>query len=172
MKITIINTTNNEYKKADFLNDNLTIINTSNLKIGTCLGCFDCWVKTPGKCIIKDDMDNILRKTILADLVIYITDVLVGYISGKLKLIHDRTLPLIHPYMDIYKGEFHHLRRYPKYPRIGLVLIEKKHKIEDEVYDIIKNGYERLSYNVRSELLFVIKDSIKLGGLKNELSNY
>jgi len=172
MKITIINTTNIEYKKEDFLNADLTVVNTSNLRIGTCLGCFDCWVKTPGKCIIKDDMDDILRKTILADLVIYISDVLVGYISGKLKLIHDRTLPLIHPYMNIYKGEFHHLRRYPKYPKIGLVLIEDKQKIEDEVYKLVKNNYERLSLNVRSELLFVIKDSKKLGGLKNELSNY
>ncbi len=172
MKITIINTTDIEYKNKVFSNDDLTIINTSSLKISTCLGCFDCWVKTPGKCIIKDDMDEILRKTILADIVIYISDVLVGYISGKLKLIHDRTLPLIHPYMDIYKGEFHHLRRYPKYPKIGLVLIEKKAKIEDEVYNLIKNSYERLALNVRSELLFVIKDTVKLGGLKNELNHY
>ncbi len=172
MKITIINTTNNEYENTDFLYDDLRVINTSSLKIGTCLGCFDCWVKTPGKCITKDDMDEILRKTILSDIVIYITDVLVGHISGKLKLIHDRTLPLIHPYMDIYKGEFHHLRRYPKYPKIGLVLIEKTQKIEDEVYSIIKNSYERLVLNVRSELLFVIKDSVKLGGLKHELNHY
>ena len=23
-----------------------------------CIGCFGCWIKTPGKCILKDGYDN------------------------------------------------------------------------------------------------------------------
>ena len=30
--------------------------------IGTCIGCFGCWNKTPGICVIKDDMKEILDK--------------------------------------------------------------------------------------------------------------
>ncbi|MCK5388052.1 MAG: flavodoxin family protein [Candidatus Izimaplasma sp.] len=171
MNITIINTSNKLYSKNDFPNHDVTLFNTTELKIKSCNGCFDCWVKTPGKCVIKDDMEELLIAIINSDLTVYISDIKVGYVSSGLKMIHDRTLPLILPYMDIVKDEVHHTKRYEKYPKLGLVLIENE-KISDEVFDIIENSYVRLSYNMRTELLFVIKDDNMLGGLNNEISNY
>lgn len=34
----------------------------SKLEINPCLGCFSCWNKTPGKCVIKDDMQEVIEK--------------------------------------------------------------------------------------------------------------
>jgi len=47
------------------------IIDVAKFGIKPCLGCFACWNKTPGKCVISDDMGKILDKIIAADVVIW-----------------------------------------------------------------------------------------------------
>ncbi len=39
--------------------------------IKPCLGCFNCWIETPGKCIIKDDIEELLSKFISSDIVVF-----------------------------------------------------------------------------------------------------
>ena len=43
------------------------------IKVADCLGCFGCWIKTPGKCIIEDDAKELTKKVISADLKIFVT---------------------------------------------------------------------------------------------------
>ena len=39
-----------------FLKDEtVKYIDLSSLRIANCVGCFGCWTKTPGKCVIRDD---------------------------------------------------------------------------------------------------------------------
>jgi multimeric flavodoxin WrbA len=49
------------------LSANVVDIKTFNLrdmKISCCLGCFKCWVKTPGVCIIDDDGRTLAKEVI------------------------------------------------------------------------------------------------------------
>ena len=32
-----------------------------NNKIKSCMGCFECWIKTPGKCKIRDGYENLAK---------------------------------------------------------------------------------------------------------------
>ena len=32
-----------------------------NKKLATCIGCFGCWIKTPGECILKDEGIDICK---------------------------------------------------------------------------------------------------------------
>ena len=41
-----------------------------DMKYSPCKGCFNCWVKTPGICVFKDDGDNICREFITSDMVV------------------------------------------------------------------------------------------------------
>lgn len=38
--------------------------------VGYCKGCYTCWTRTPGKCIIKDDMEELIDKVKAADIIV------------------------------------------------------------------------------------------------------
>jgi FMN-dependent NADH-azoreductase len=70
------------------------IINLSELNINFCEGCMSCIKTTPGKCILKDDMENLLKKIVKANLIIYGTPLYAYSMSGLMKNFIDRMLPL------------------------------------------------------------------------------
>jgi len=76
------------------------VVDISKLNIQGCNGCFSCWTKTPGKCVIKDDMTDILPKIIAADVIIWSFPLYSCGIPGKMKCFWDRQIPLALPYMD------------------------------------------------------------------------
>jgi multimeric flavodoxin WrbA len=72
-------------------------------QIEPCKGCFSCWEKTPGKCVINDDVEPILEKYIYADTVIWSFPLYYYGIPSKTKAFIDRLLPVNLP--DIIKKE-------------------------------------------------------------------
>lgn len=76
------------------------ICHLSDKKIGHCLGCFGCWKKTPGICVLKDDMAQILKRVIEADLILYSFPLYYFSLPGLLKNYFDRLLPLALPFME------------------------------------------------------------------------
>jgi multimeric flavodoxin WrbA len=88
-------------------------------KIASCLGCFGCWLKTPGECIINDAGRELPRKVIQSDLVFLLTSVTFGMYSHELKKAMDRfPCPLLLPFFANINGEIHHAKRYEKYPTL------------------------------------------------------
>lgn len=67
---------------------------TRNLKIGPCNGDMSCWFKNPGKCGQNDDMQMLLPKLKEADVVVWASPVYYSGITGPLKNLMDRQLPL------------------------------------------------------------------------------
>lgn len=87
-----------------------------------CIGCWGCWVKTPGECVVRDASIEMDRAVINSDFVLWAAPLRMGFPAELLKMALDKHLPLIHPYMEVAYGEAHHLRRYRRYPRTGLLL--------------------------------------------------
>ncbi|TXT59479.1 MAG: Multimeric flavodoxin WrbA [Promethearchaeota archaeon] len=81
-------------------------------KIAPCLGCFECWVKTPGICKINDYGQKLAELMVQSDLVIHLTPITFGGYSSKLKAVIDRSIPIILPFFRKHKGEIHHKQRY------------------------------------------------------------
>ncbi|NLN48858.1 MAG: flavodoxin family protein [Clostridiales bacterium] len=88
------------------------IIDVSKEDISGCLGCFSCWNKTPGKCVINDGMDEILSKIISADVIIWSFPLYFFNVPGELKNLIDRQLPLSLPFMAESSESGGHPPRY------------------------------------------------------------
>ena len=88
------------------------ILYAAELNIKDCLGCFSCWNKTPGCCILKDDMSVVLEKIRLADIVVWATPLYHFGMTARLKRIMERTLPLCKPYIVKRGDHYSHPLRY------------------------------------------------------------
>lgn len=80
--------------------------------IKNCIGCFGCWVKTPGRCVLKDDYNQMGQKMAHADELILISRCVYGTYSPFVRNILDRCLPYIHPDFTKREHEIHHKPRY------------------------------------------------------------
>jgi multimeric flavodoxin WrbA len=100
----------------------VTQMDLRDLPLRYCIGCWGCWVKTPGECTSRDASLEMDRAVINADFVLWAAPLKMGFPSELLKRACDKHLPLIHPYMVVDHGEAHHQKRYPHYPRLGLLL--------------------------------------------------
>jgi hypothetical protein len=84
-----------------------------------CLGCFGCWLKTPGRCVLKGDAgEAFLESFVRADLVVLGGETPYGSFALPIKAALDRALPCLLPYFRRFRGEMHHVPRYPRLPRI------------------------------------------------------
>ena len=136
-----------------------------------CRGCFDCWVKTPGLCVFKDDGPILCRAVLHSDFMLLASPVVMGYPSAMLKNALDRTLPLIHPYLEDVGGEVHHMKRYEQLPSMGLFL-EKSRDTDDEDISIITAIFERAAINMRTGLGFVRLTTTPAEEIAHEIINH
>ncbi|MCI5130008.1 MAG: flavodoxin family protein [Candidatus Electrothrix sp. EH2] len=89
-----------------------------HIEIKHCIGCFNCWVKTPGKCIYNDGGADVLQDILKCDILVLFTPVVFGGYSSELKKIIDRFLPFWLPFFQKIHGETHHPFRYPTLSRL------------------------------------------------------
>ncbi|HAP42479.1 MAG: hypothetical protein A2087_02815 [Spirochaetes bacterium GWD1_61_31] len=105
-------------RAAGAASEPLTVLDASELKLKACIGCFGCWIKSPGICVLKDDGGpDYLRRLVAADRVVFASAVRWGSYGSGVKYCADRMLPLLHPYFRRVYGRMHHRLRYGRYPR-------------------------------------------------------
>lgn len=78
-------------------------INLCDKEFSFCRGCRGCG-KT-NRCVIKDDANAIVEKMHDADVVVWITPIYYYSVSGQMKTMIDRTLPL-------FKSDYHFTETY------------------------------------------------------------
>ncbi len=103
------------------------------MKIGTCIGCFQCWDTTPGICFQDDQGREVSKKAINNDLLVFLTPLTWGGYSSELKKAVERILGLLHPSFTRIKGSCRHKKRYGHYPSVlGIAVAEGKRDEEQE----------------------------------------
>ena len=87
-------------------------VRLSTADVRPCLGCFACWNKTPGSCVIRDDMKDILDRILWADLTVWSFGLYYFSVPGRLKNLIDRMLPMNLPFMSADSETGGHPSRY------------------------------------------------------------
>lgn len=119
-------------------------------------GCFGCWLKTPGACVIRDkygDMGEYLSK---CDEVIIISKCVYGGFSPFVKNVLDRSISYVLPFFKINNGEMHHQRRYDNKVDMKVWFYENKitEKEKQTARRIVKANCINLYWEI-SNVLFV-----------------
>lgn len=72
-------------------------VDLTTLNPSPCLGCYHCWLVTPGQCVHGDGMDEVLVHLLDADVLVCVTPLYYFAMSSYLKIFFERTFPLAQP---------------------------------------------------------------------------
>ncbi|HBM17022.1 MAG TPA: flavodoxin family protein [Lentisphaeria bacterium] len=166
MKITVVNgspkgSKGNTYKLLEPLFEvikkkkyELNYIELSSKNIHHCIGCFSCWFKTPGKCVIKDDMGGLLESIKDSDYIFYACPLYVDNLTGLMKNYLDRGIPLAHPkFKRDENGEAVHYKRFENDKKLKIVAISNSGFPELSHFEPLRVIYRRMARNMQADLV-------------------
>ncbi|MBS7527942.1 flavodoxin family protein [Fusibacter paucivorans] len=112
-----------------------------------CMGCFGCWTKKPGECVIPDKMGQINQTFMNSDGVIYLSPVVFGQFSANIKNAIDRWIPNALPFFETRTdGSTMHPPRYASYPK--QLIIGYQMGMSEEDAQLFKDITEKHRTNV------------------------
>lgn len=139
------------------------------LEIRHCVGCFGCWMQTPGVCVIDDAGRDVARAIIQSDLVVYLTPVTFGGYSSQLKKALDRSICLVTPFFTRVNGEIHHPPRYERYPRIvGVGVLPRADEESERIFTTLV-GRNAINTHALAHAGRVILSSLGEGEIRKEI---
>ncbi len=118
-------------------------------EIQYCIGCWSCWLKTPGECAIKDVMTEFYPYYVNSDKVILLLDTDQGFINHTAKSFLTERFPIFIPILKSWTGECHHLARYDKYPE--LYFYYDTCELTREEDQVIEDYLYRTAYHFQSQ---------------------
>lgn len=135
--------------------------------LNTCIGCFSCWLKTPGKCCFKDLSEQINLHMVQDDLMIFITPIQYGCYSPAIKKVLDRSIPNVLPFFTQIKRkghatEVHHAKRYPKVANRVIIAYSESITPEEESTFIALAKANSMNFHLPSPKVYVCRTQAEI----------
>lgn len=144
-------------------------IDLSALRISNCVGCFGCWTRTPGRCVIRDDAVTVYPKIAASRRVLYVSRLFCGGYDLPMKTILERAIPVQQPFIRLVDGETHHFQRQVE-PKEATILAYGE--ISPEEKQIFRRLVARNAKNmhfVSHRVLFLTEDQLEAAAEKEVL---
>ena len=119
----------------DIKNDgSIKYIDLSSLTIANCIGCFGCWTKTPGKCVIRDDAVRVYPEIARSDTLLYVSRIKYGGYDTVMKTMLERAIPVQQAFIRLLNGETHHVQREVVPKKVTIIAYGDIDMEEQEVF--------------------------------------
>lgn len=93
--------------KGDF-----ALYNVNQWELKKCVGCFSCWIKSPGLCMFRDKCCDINKDESDCDMLVIITKVCYGCYGPQIKTVLDRSIPNLQAFLELQGENLLHVARY------------------------------------------------------------
>jgi multimeric flavodoxin WrbA len=167
MNLLIHDLNDEEWKELSAGYDGWEII-SDNGSIKPCVGCFGCWIKEPGECVIKDGYEKMGALIHRADEIKVISRYTYGGFSSFVKNVFDRSIGWVLPYFEVYENEMHHKKRYPEDKPITFIFrgegLTDEDKKKAEVY------VEAVCRNLRGYVKSIMFEEIKVQATDTDIN--
>ena len=130
-------------------------LDLNQLRIANCRGCFGCWVKTPGRCVIRDDAVSVYPLIARSSDLIYVSRIFCGSYDVPMKTMLERSIPVQQAFIRLHQGETHHVQRNVALKKATIIGYGE---IPPEEQEIFRRLVERNAKNMSFEsyrILFV-----------------
>lgn len=143
------------------LRDDTSFVDLSALRIANCVGCFGCWTKTPGRCVIRDDAVRVYPQIAAAEKVLYISRVQYGSYGIVMKTMLERAIPVQQAFIRVLDGETHHVQRAVKPKRATILGYGDLSAEEKEIFtQLVNRNAKNMSFS-SVRIVFAAEDALE-----------
>jgi len=111
LKILVHDLHEQDLSGLEIKNNDFKVIN-ANTASAPCVGCFNCWFETPGKCKMNDCLQNISSLLGNSEETVLISQNCYGGYSEQVKKMLDRSVPGSTPFFTYRSWKVRHVKRY------------------------------------------------------------
>jgi len=154
----------------------IEVLTVRDMDIKPCLGCLSCWGSTAGKCVINDVMQEVHKKFMLSDVIIYSFPLYFFGMPGPMKTFVDRTVPLMETYRgtvkDIGDNAFHEFR-YDVSDKKFMVISSCGYGRTEEIYDSLIKEFNFIYGKGRYTMLLCPQSEMfAIPPMENQIKEY
>lgn len=149
----------------------IRIVDLSSLKIANCVGCFGCWTKTPGRCVIRDDAVAVYPLIAQSDTVIYVSHIKYGGYDTIMKTMLERAIPVQKAFIRLLNGETHHVQRAVALKKATIVAYGDTDREEREVFEqLVERNAKNMNFESH-QIIFTTESQVE-EAVRNEVEKW
>jgi len=111
LKVLVHDLSEQDFSRLEIVENGFKVIN-ANVASAPCVGCYNCWLKTPGICRINDCIKNTSSLLGNSEETVLISKNFYGGYSEQVKKILDRSIPGSTPFYTYRSWKVRHVKRY------------------------------------------------------------